>query len=76
MHRTVCKPADKPEGCVHHWLIDSKDVGQCLKCGVVRDFRRAAGKTWQRAWEVACCDGDGGRARLHSSEARRNGSIY
>jgi hypothetical protein len=33
----------KVEGCVHHWVVDSRDVGRCLKCGKVKDFRRALG---------------------------------
>ncbi len=24
--------------CVHHWLIDSENIGTCRKCGAVRDF--------------------------------------
>lgn len=26
--------------CIHHWIIDSNDVGHCIKpgCGAVRDF--------------------------------------
>jgi len=24
--------------CVHHWLIDSENVGRCKKCSEVRDF--------------------------------------
>jgi hypothetical protein len=26
--------------CVHHWLIDSSNVGRCRKCGRVKDFGR------------------------------------
>lgn len=26
--------------CIHHWFIDSKEVGTCLKCQQVKDFRR------------------------------------
>ncbi len=38
------KPAPrKPDGCVHHWLIDSPvngiQRGECKKCGSVREFR-------------------------------------
>jgi len=25
--------------CVHHWDIDSGDVGRCVKCGAVVDFK-------------------------------------
>jgi len=25
--------------CVHRWIIDSIDVGHCVKCGAVKDFR-------------------------------------
>ncbi len=24
--------------CVHHWIIDSNNVGRCIKCGAVKDF--------------------------------------
>lgn len=24
--------------CVHHWVINDRDVGTCRKCGEVRDF--------------------------------------
>jgi hypothetical protein len=51
MSRTGCSPAEKVEGCIHHWLIDSEDVGQCLKCGAVRDFRRIAGKSLSKVME-------------------------
>ena len=51
MSRTVCRPAEKVEGCVHHWLIDSKDVGQCLKCDAVRDFRKVTGKSLTKVME-------------------------
>ena len=28
------------EGCIHYWILDSKDVGRCKYCGKVRDFRK------------------------------------
>ncbi len=24
--------------CVHHWIIDSENIGRCRKCPAVRDF--------------------------------------
>ena len=24
--------------CIHHWIIDSNEVGRCKNCGTVRDF--------------------------------------
>ena len=26
--------------CIHHWVLDSKDIGVCKYCGNKRDFRR------------------------------------
>ena len=28
--------------CTHHWIIDSNNVGRCIKpgCGAVRDFEK------------------------------------
>ena len=28
------------EKCIHHWIIDSLNIGTCRKCGEVRDFNR------------------------------------
>jgi len=28
------------KNCIHHWMIDSQDIGTCLKCGKVRNFRK------------------------------------
>ncbi len=33
--------ADK---CVHHWLINSSNVGRCRKCDKVKDFGRLLGE--------------------------------
>ena len=30
------------EQCIHYWIIDRYDVGHCIKCGAVKDFRVAA----------------------------------
>lgn len=30
--------------CVHHWVINNRDVGTCRKCGEVRDFAAARSK--------------------------------
>ncbi len=32
---------DQPKACVHHWLIDEKNLGVCKKCGVVKRFSSA-----------------------------------
>jgi hypothetical protein len=26
--------------CVHHWMIDNKNIGRCKKCGEIRDFKK------------------------------------
>jgi len=26
------------EQCIHHWFIDSQNVGRCKKCPEVKDF--------------------------------------
>ncbi|GAJ04299.1 unnamed protein product, partial [marine sediment metagenome] len=33
------------EGCIHYWIIDSKDVGRCKRCGKVKDFRKLQEKS-------------------------------
>jgi hypothetical protein len=32
---------DQREACVHHWLIDEKNLGVCKKCGDVKRFSSA-----------------------------------
>jgi len=34
------------EKCIHHWIIDSNNIGTCRKCGEVRDFNRLL--NWER----------------------------
>jgi len=29
---------DDCKGCIHHWLIDSHNLGVCKKCGASLDF--------------------------------------
>lgn len=31
--------AKKKQGCIHFWKIDRYDVGTCVYCGEVKDFR-------------------------------------
>lgn len=33
-----CKVRGKTGLCIHHWLIDAKDHGFCIKCGEGRQF--------------------------------------
>ena len=58
-----CETAREDDGqqCIHHWLIDSKNLGVCKKCGERRQFR-----CW---WEVASHERAGG---IKFSRARRN----
>lgn len=37
MKKTLIKEVRKAT-CVHHWLIDAKDHGLCIKCGEGRQF--------------------------------------
>ncbi|MBA7590975.1 hypothetical protein ES708_33120 [subsurface metagenome] len=32
------------KSCVHHWRIDNRDIGTCIHCGEVKNFRRLQGK--------------------------------
>ncbi len=32
------------EQCIHYWMIDRYDVGRCIKCGAVKDFRSYGGE--------------------------------
>ncbi|GAH83821.1 unnamed protein product, partial [marine sediment metagenome] len=53
------------DNCVHHWILDDKDIGRCIKrgCGAVRDFRKELRK-WQRGEsEVSAKGGKRGRPR-------------
>ncbi len=34
--------------CIHHWLIDARDIGRCQKCGQVRDFCRLMTKEHEK----------------------------
>jgi len=27
-----------PDSCVHHWILDSRNIGTCRKCGAIRNF--------------------------------------
>ncbi len=42
----------KEGNCVHHWIINDKDIGRCIKpgCGAVRDFGKELTK-WKRGVE-------------------------
>ena len=30
--------------CIHHYRIDSQDIGTCIRCGEIKNFRRLQGK--------------------------------
>ena len=32
--------------CIHHWVINGKNVGTCIKCGDIRDFAQM--QTWKQ----------------------------
>lgn len=39
MKRSRGRPRKVPTPpCVHHWMIDSLNVGKCKLCGQVKDF--------------------------------------
>ncbi len=40
---------DQREACVHHWLIDEKNLGVCKKCGVSKQFSSSWGNV-QKSW--------------------------
>jgi hypothetical protein len=45
--------SDQDESCIHHWIIDVKNVGICKKCGEIQQFcssweQATSGKTWTR----------------------------
>ena len=32
---------DDCQDCIHHWLIDERNLGVCKKCGAIRQFSRS-----------------------------------
>ena len=30
--------------CIHHWIINERDIGTCIKCGAVKDFGALLGE--------------------------------
>ncbi len=32
---------DDRQDCIHHWLIDERNLGVCKKCGEIRQFSRS-----------------------------------
>ncbi|MBA7540292.1 hypothetical protein ES705_32587 [subsurface metagenome] len=39
--------------CVHHWIIDSQNIGRCQKCQAVRDFSKLQRRLGQGQVPVA-----------------------
>ena len=35
----------KHQGCIHHWLIDSRNHGTCKKCGATTNFSKLQKRT-------------------------------
>jgi hypothetical protein len=29
------------QNCIHHWMIDERNLGVCKKCGAIRQFSRS-----------------------------------
>lgn len=34
----------RTQGCLHYWIIDGVNVGQCKYCGAIKDFGRLLSK--------------------------------
>ncbi|MBA7679357.1 hypothetical protein ES703_87649 [subsurface metagenome] len=51
--------------CMHHWVLDRYDVGSCIKCGAVRDFRALLRKQFP-----VLMFGPGGEASRHRGRGR------
>lgn len=30
--------SNEKNDCIHHWIIDSRNIGRCIKCPAVKDF--------------------------------------
>ncbi len=40
---------DDGKDCIHHWLIDERNLGVCKKCGTSKQFCNSWG-TIQKSW--------------------------
>lgn len=36
----------KKNECVHHWFINDRLIGCCIKCGATKDFGKALRLPW------------------------------
>lgn len=46
---------EERQSCIHHWIIDVKNLGICKKCGDMHQFcssweQAANGRTWTRSY--------------------------
>ena len=59
---------DGHQACIHHWIIDVKNLGICKKCGDMHQFctsweQAANGRMWARSYGNA-------RNSIHDAENR------
>lgn len=56
--------------CVHHWIINPRNMGRCIKCGKTKDYGQLNDKWLTKRLKVLEAAMAGGRASKREKKGR------